>query len=95
MATKGKSEFNELDNIKDDLESLKSNVIELARHLQGNGASKTMEIAQRFRDGLSGLQNQSRAQLERAETLIRAKPAQSLVTAFVAGLVISVLMRRK
>lgn len=92
---KEKTEYSELDNIKDDLESLKSNVVELARHLQGHGLNKTQELAQRVKNGLAGLQSQSRVQMERMETLIRAKPAQSLATAFVAGLVISMLLRRR
>ena len=91
---KAKSNYPEIDEIKGDIASLKSNVVELTRHMQENGADKTHEMAQTARKRLAALQKTGKQELQKMEKQVKAKPAQSLAVAFAAGLVTSFLLSR-
>lgn len=77
----------EIREIREDLRSLKTNVITLAHDIkQGGGV-----VA---RDGIDHLRAAGRNEFQRVEDHVREKPGQSIVLAFCAGLAFSVLMGR-
>lgn len=77
----------EIDNIRANINSLKTNVAALSHNLKDELKSEaTGQIVKAKEKGLDTL--------ERLEGNVKAKPAQSLLTAFGAGLVLSALFRR-
>jgi ElaB/YqjD/DUF883 family membrane-anchored ribosome-binding protein len=100
MAKDKATTFPEIEDIRDDLESLKSNVVELTRHVQENGVEKTAshlaeQVADKAQKQISKLQVRGKRELHKVERAIKHKPAQSLALAFAAGLVISQMLGRK
>jgi hypothetical protein len=75
----------EIQEIKEDLRSLKSNVITLANDIKHGGSVVA-------RDGLGHLRAAGQSEFQRIEDHVREKPGQSMVLAFCAGLAFSVLL---
>jgi ElaB/YqjD/DUF883 family membrane-anchored ribosome-binding protein len=92
---RAKKKYPEVDNIKDDINSLKSNTIELGRHIKDDGAEKTEEIKKAAQSRLDDLTVKGRDQLKKAEIKVKEKPLQSMAVAFAAGLAFSILMGRR
>ncbi|MGB0720359.1 MAG: DUF883 family protein [Bdellovibrionales bacterium] len=92
---KQKSNYPEIDDIRHDLDSLKTNVVELTKHVQRDGKVQTREIKNALSDRLEHLQESGRVQYKNIEKQVKAKPAQSVAVAFAAGLVASMLLRRR
>jgi ElaB/YqjD/DUF883 family membrane-anchored ribosome-binding protein len=93
--SKKTSSYSEIENIKDDLESLKTNVIELTRHLQDEGADKTEELAKKAKKRFSELQNRSKRELQKVERRVKSNPMQSMAIAFASGVALSILLGRR
>ena len=93
MATKNTS-YKEIKDIRDDLDSLKNNVIELTRHLQKDGEAQTHEMKEKALSRLADLRKTSEKQIKDVEKQVKAKPAQSLAIAFATGLLASFLLKR-
>ena len=89
-----KKEYDEIDHIKEDLNSLRNNVVELTKHLQQNGSARADDIRKKASERLTEISTMGRRRLKDAEKQIKAKPAQSVAVAFVAGALLSALMRR-
>lgn len=93
---KASGSYHEIEDIRDDLESLKSNVVELTRHVQQNGASDAKhlaeDVAHKAQKQIARLQVRGKRELHKVERAIKHKPAQSLALAFAAGLVVSQML---
>jgi ElaB/YqjD/DUF883 family membrane-anchored ribosome-binding protein len=93
MPNKKKS-YTEIDDIREDLNSLRTNVVELTKHLRADGA----ENIEHAKIAASGRYNAAKTaglkQLVRAEKAVQKKPGQSMLMAFAAGLAISALLRK-
>lgn len=87
--------YPEVEEIRHDLESLKTNVVELTRHVQANGADKAMALTKKARKRLAELQVQGKEHLKNVEKHVHDEPAKSLAIAFAAGLVASILFGRR
>ena len=92
MATKLKT--TEMDNIREDIQSLKGNIVALSKKMEAEGRLSAAELKAKAMNNVSSLQDYSKDQLAAVEKEIKAKPAQSVAIAFGAGLVLSLLMRR-
>lgn len=96
MAKQSKSkEFSEIDDIKEDLNSLRTNVVELTKHVQENGADRASKISSDAKVRLKQLNKAGKKQVERMEGRVKEKPGQSVAIAFVAGLLTSALLARR
>ena len=84
-AVKDILESAEIQEIKEDLRSLKTNVITLAHDIRHGGKVVA-------RDGIGHLRAASQSEFQRIEDHVREKPGQSIVLAFCAGLAFSVLL---
>ena len=91
---KPKTDYPEITEIREDLNSLKSNVVELTKHLKHDGDTTIEEIRESATKRLKNLSTAGQKKLKEVEGHVKAKPAQSLAMAFAAGLVISALARR-
>lgn len=97
--TKAKLNANDdLQEIRQDLDSLKHNVVALSKNLKNNGSAQVQEQIEQAKKVFSKrwgkLQSTGKVQMKRIETQVRAKPAQALGVAFLAGLAASILLRR-
>ncbi len=78
----------EIENIREDIDSLKSNVVALTKTVKHEVADTTATRLERIR-------KRGKETMGRVEKDVKAKPMQSLAMAFGAGLVLSTLMRRR
>ena len=88
-------EYPEIDDIRQDLDSLKNNVVELTRHVQANGIERANILTERAREQVKHLQERGYAEIQKVERRVKDYPAQSLAVAFGAGLIASMFLRRR
>lgn len=97
---------NDMEDIRDDIKSLKDSILTLSKHVEADGKMTAAELKTKAQDNLDDLktkaqenianfQDYSRDQLKVAEKEIKAKPAQSVAIAFGAGLLASFLLSRR
>lgn len=91
---KVKSEFPEIEEIRNDIDSLKDNVVELSKHLQSEGKNQAFKLGDIAMERLSDLKKSASFEYQRAEKAVKQKPGQSVAIAFAAGLLASALFRR-
>lgn len=82
---------NDLDNIRQDLDSLKSNVVNLARDLKRSGRSSTESMVSTLSDQLSRAREASNDKYVQVEKSVSKNPAKSIAMAFGAGILASFL----
>lgn len=80
----GKADIND---IKNDLSSLRDNVVGLAQDIRNGGGSVV-------REGIGQVRTVSGDKFHKVEERIRDKPGQSVAMAFLGGLIFSYMMRR-
>ena len=95
MSRTPKSEFPEIEEIRNDLDSLKDNVVELTRHIQANGAEQINELGALAQKRVTEAKKAGRRELHKVEAQVKAHPGQSMALAFAAGMALSLLMGRK
>jgi ElaB/YqjD/DUF883 family membrane-anchored ribosome-binding protein len=87
------SEYPEIEDIRSDLESLKTNVVELARHMKFEGSEKMNAIGKDMgriaQKQMKNFQTVSKKEFDQVKSLVKRKPAQTLAAAFAAGVLIS------
>jgi len=76
-------------------QNIKENVVGLARTIKDSSADKAHDAADYVRGRLDDLTVSGTDTLERLESRIKAKPAQSVAIAFTAGLLASFLLGRR
>lgn len=77
----------ELQDIRDDLNALKTNVVALAQDIKNGGGAVA-------RQSFDTLKATGQDEFQKVEEYVKEKPAQSLALAFCAGLVFSALISR-
>ena len=86
-AKTNKTDHQEIAHIREDLDSLRHNVVALSSSLQH-------DVKETALGRLEKVRTRSNQALEAAEENVREHPARSVLTAFGVGLVLSALMRR-
>ncbi len=89
-----RSEFPEIEEIRQDIESLKTNVVDLSRHVKAESKIQASRLTEVALERLSDLRKNASYEYHRAEKAVKAKPGQSVAIAFAAGLVASMLFSR-
>lgn len=92
---KATTKFTEIDDIKQDLASLKDNVVELTKHITQEGMNKVEKVEDAASDKISDLSSQSRQQMQKLEKQVKEKPAQSIAIAFATGILASMLLNSR
>lgn len=90
-----KTEYTEINDIKDDIESLKNNVIQLTHQLKESGIQQTKAFKKTASVQFSELKDNGQKQMEKVESHVREKPAQSIAAAFAVGVIASLLLGRR
>lgn len=95
--SKGKNikEYSEIDDIKDDLQSLKSNTVALTRHLKEDGVDHLADLESRAAKAGKKFKAEGKRRYKEIEDGVRANPGQALLAAFAGGLVVSMLLSRR
>ena len=93
--TPNSSHYPEIQDIRNDLDSLKTNVFELTRHVQEEGIDQTQQLAKKARKSLDAFQVLGKRELQDMERRIKAEPAKSLAIAFAVGMFASTFLGRK
>ncbi len=88
-------DYEEVDDIKHDLESLRSNVVLLTRHLKHDGAATAENMKERLKESMSELRAKSEDRLHDLEDKVRENPRNSILLAFGAGVLANLLLRRR
>lgn len=86
------NEYNEIDDIKSDLQSLKSNVVALTQHLKANGVDHLTDIEGRAAKTAKKLKVEGARRYKEVEEHVRENPGQALVVAFAGGVLASLLL---
>jgi ElaB/YqjD/DUF883 family membrane-anchored ribosome-binding protein len=89
------TKHSDVDDIKGDISALKSNTIELAKHVKEAGSHKTDDMTEAASMRFKVLTAQGKEQLKSLESKIKEKPLQSMAIAFIAGLVFDALLKRR
>lgn len=88
----------EVENIKEDFRTLKSDVASLARHVKEDGAAIAGKAAHDLKEEATEkyafLKREGRKQADKLEAQVHAKPIQSIAIAFGVGAVLALLARR-
>lgn len=79
---------NELEHIREDIDSLKNNVVALTKSVQH-------EVADAAATRLAHIKSRGEETVKVLEKDIKNRPIQSILTAFGAGIILSMLMRRR
>ncbi len=87
--------YPEIEEIKEDIVSLRSNIVELTQHLKKDGMKQTKRLKDNAADQISELQKTGKEHLENLEGQVKQKPLQSVAIAFASGLVFSMLVGRR
>ncbi|MCS5597752.1 MAG: hypothetical protein NZ828_10905 [Alphaproteobacteria bacterium] len=92
---KAKNPYPEIDDIREDLDSLKSNVVELTKHIKSDGHQQTEELKNAALSRLITLKSSGEKRVKDLEAHVKQKPAKSVAIAFAAGLATSLLLNRR
>ncbi len=85
---------NDSKDIKEDLKSLKTNIVGLAHQAVETGAEGVSEARKMAGEQIKRLRSSGAETLEKAESRIRERPAQSVAIAFLAGVLVNALLRK-
>lgn len=94
MARQNKS-LNDIHDIKENLDTLKHNVIELTRHLRSNGFSQFDTLRNVASSQLHNIEALGQKQYKNLERHVAEKPIKSVAVALAAGAVLSFLLARR
>lgn len=84
----------EFDEIRKDLETLKTNVGALGKHLKYEGKEKAAEARDAVGKGIDAVSDKSDKSLEMLDSSVKDNPRRALAVAFAAGVILNFLMRR-
>ncbi len=90
-----KKTYSEIDHIKEDINSLKTNVVELTKHLKKDAQYETANLKDKATDQIEHIKEIGQSKFTDLENQIKDKPSQSVALAFVSGLLLSMLMKKR
>ncbi len=89
------SEYDELESIKKDLSSLKSNVVTLTQHLSDDGAIKLADLRGQLKGMAKTVKADAAVRYKGVEKKVKENPGQAVLLAFAGGMLASMLMKRR
>ncbi len=95
MPKNNKTNYQEIDDIREDISSLKSNIVELTKHLKNDAKSEAKDLKETTLNQIDQLKDSGANQYHQIEKQVKANPGQSVAIAFAAGVVASLLMNRR
>lgn len=93
--TKASESYPEIDELKEDLASLKKHVSELTASLKQDGVAEAEKLSAKAKEKLGDLKDRGQQGLHSLEDRVKEKPGQSVAIAFAAGFLASMLLRNR
>lgn len=90
---KAKTTYPEIEEIKEDLDSLKDNVVALTKHVKKDGVEQVEDLGDVAKKRVEVLKARGQQEIKKVEKQVKAKPAQSIAIAFAGGVLASMLLR--
>lgn len=91
-----KEEYPSIEDIRNDIDSLKTNVVELTRHIQESGIGHvqelTDEVTTKAQKKAEALRKSGKRELKKLESQVKSHPGQSVALAFAAGMAMTMIM---
>ena len=85
----------EIDELKEDLASLKKHVSELMASMKQDGLEGAGKIGGQAKEKLDELKDRGRQGIQQVEDRVKENPVQSIAIAFAAGFLASMLLRKR
>lgn len=85
-------EYTEISEIRQDLNSLKSNIVALSKHVKEDGKERVSELGDAVRKGVETLRERSGDSFAVIEDQVRDNPRRSLLIAFGVGFIANLLL---
>ncbi len=95
MSKKPYTEYDEIQHIKEDLSSLKTNVVTLTQHLTDEGRVKLIDAKGQLKTLAKVLQKDGARRYHDVEKKVQQNPAQAVLLAFAGGMLASALLKRR
>lgn len=95
MTKKIETEYDEIQNIKEDLSSLKGNVVTLTQHLTEDGLFKLGETKGQLKVLAKAIQKDGAKRYKDVEKKVQQNPGQAMLIAFAGGMLASALLKRR
>lgn len=89
------SEYPEIKNIRQDLSTLKDDVVSLTRHVKSNGSKHVDDVKHFANEQVDKARKASMDVVHKLENRAAEKPGQTIALAFFAGLAASFLLGRR
>ncbi len=93
--TKSTESYPEIDELKEDLASLKQHMSELTASLKRDGVQEAQKVGEKAKEKLGDLKDRGQQGIHHLEDRVKEKPAQSVMIAFAAGFLASMLLRNR
>lgn len=90
---KAHSDYDEIQHIKEDLSSLKNNVVTLTQHLTEEGKLQLVDAKGQIKGFGKALQKDGARRYKDVEKKVKENPGQAVLVAFAGGMLASLLMR--
>lgn len=90
-----KTAASSIDNIKEDIYTLKADVIELGRTVKSEGMKKIEEATIELQDKIDSLKTEGRDEIDKVQTYINNNPNNAVGIAFAAGALVALLLSRR
>ncbi|MAL78771.1 MAG: hypothetical protein CMN55_06595 [Sneathiella sp.] len=95
LMNKSTESYPEINELKEDLASLKKHVSELTAALKKDGYEEADRLGAKAREKLDELKGRGHEGLHHIEDHVRQKPGQSIAIAFAVGFLASLLLRNR
>lgn len=89
-----KSASPEIEDLKEDIASLKANIETLTNSAKKNGLDEAEKFGDRAKEKLHELKDRGQDGIRKVESQVKEKPGQSLAIAFAAGFLASMVVLR-
>lgn len=84
----------DVNDVREDLNSLKDNVSALGQHLKAEACAKTSELKDLASEKLESVMKRGDESLKFIDDEVKANPRSAIAVAFVAGILANFLLRR-
>jgi ElaB/YqjD/DUF883 family membrane-anchored ribosome-binding protein len=94
IMAKKTNHYSEIEDIRDDLDSLKTNVVGLSRHIKEDGEAQTRELKKLAFSRWAKMKLTGKDYYDRTEAQVKAQPLKSVALAFGAGMLARTILRK-
>jgi ElaB/YqjD/DUF883 family membrane-anchored ribosome-binding protein len=90
-----KENYPEVNQIQNDISALKEDSLDLARHVKDDGAEQINVLSDKAAQAYAEMKSRGADEMKKIEGHVKERPGQSLAIAFISGVAISYLLRRR